>query len=459
MTEPRRKVLEPLVQHIGRRLTLKQAANGTFIIGGGWPARREERSGALLDDLGERRRQRRRRCPRHAGLRDVRVVRMWTGVMAFTADLQPVRRTSSASLPGYFMCIATTGFTLSPLIAQMLAAQHRPRRAAARRVRTRPERSLHESQRRELAAATGPRARRPFREDESYDPDAHRALIDWYSGQGLHGVLINGTTGEWFSQTTDERKLVAETAIEAVGGPDDGRDRLHRLHRARGRRSYARHAVAAGADGVESTAPPYVKPFDDEIVAYYEELAAATDAPLMVYNWVHGTAVDMTAELVLRLAEIDTIVSLKDSTPNQEQFFETASAVVDRLRVFGPYMSTEGYAQLKAARRRRLHRRRHASSARPTRSSGRTTGAGDDEACLAHARRTEELFPRLWLPGGWAGQVRRLPEPAEGDHEDARSARRRAAPPAAAGRRPAESLGEIRAVLVEFGLLQEHAAA
>src|SRR5262249_7193762 len=43
VTEPRRKVLEPLVQHIGRRLTLKQAANGTFIIGGGWPARPEER--------------------------------------------------------------------------------------------------------------------------------------------------------------------------------------------------------------------------------------------------------------------------------------------------------------------------------------------------------------------------------------------------------------------------------
>ncbi len=38
VTEPRPKVLEPLVQHIGRRLTLKQAENGTFIIGGGWPA-------------------------------------------------------------------------------------------------------------------------------------------------------------------------------------------------------------------------------------------------------------------------------------------------------------------------------------------------------------------------------------------------------------------------------------
>ena len=41
VTEPREQVLVPMVQHIGRRLTLKQCANGTFIIGGGWPSRAE----------------------------------------------------------------------------------------------------------------------------------------------------------------------------------------------------------------------------------------------------------------------------------------------------------------------------------------------------------------------------------------------------------------------------------
>ena len=56
----------------------------------------------------------------------------------------------------------------------------------------------------------------PFHADGSYDADLHRALLDWYAGQGLHGVLVNGTTGEWFSQTPEERKLVAATAIDAV---------------------------------------------------------------------------------------------------------------------------------------------------------------------------------------------------------------------------------------------------
>ena len=58
----------------------------------------------------------------------------------------------------------------------------------------------------------------PFAPDESYDAESHRELLEWYIDQGLHGVLINGTTGEWFSQSTDERMQVAENAIEAVGG-------------------------------------------------------------------------------------------------------------------------------------------------------------------------------------------------------------------------------------------------
>ena len=58
----------------------------------------------------------------------------------------------------------------------------------------------------------------PFRADESYDAEAHRELLEWYIGQGFHGTLINGTTGEWFSQSTEERMTVAENAIDAVAG-------------------------------------------------------------------------------------------------------------------------------------------------------------------------------------------------------------------------------------------------
>jgi len=120
VTEPRERMLTPMLQHIGRRLTLKQASNGTFIIGGGWPARDEPEP-----------RRNSVRWSSAAGnaavalsvlpsLKDVRITHMWTGVIAFTDDLNPILG-EFGSLPGYFVCVASTGFTLGPLVARELA--------------------------------------------------------------------------------------------------------------------------------------------------------------------------------------------------------------------------------------------------------------------------------------------------------------------------------------------------
>jgi glycine/D-amino acid oxidase-like deaminating enzyme len=120
VTEPRERLLTPMIQHIGRRLTLKQAANGTFIIGGGWPARPEPSPKRYSV-----------RWPSAAGntavavavmpmLKDVRIIHMWTGVMAFTDDFNPIVG-EYRSLPGYYMCVVSTGFTLGPMVARLLA--------------------------------------------------------------------------------------------------------------------------------------------------------------------------------------------------------------------------------------------------------------------------------------------------------------------------------------------------
>jgi len=120
VTEPRERMLTPFVQHIGRRLTLKQAGNGTFIIGGGWPARPQRppaRYSVRWDSAAGNTAVAVRVLP---ALRDVRVMHMWTGVIAFTDDLLPVVG-ADRRLPGYYLCLASTGFTLGPIIARMLA--------------------------------------------------------------------------------------------------------------------------------------------------------------------------------------------------------------------------------------------------------------------------------------------------------------------------------------------------
>ena len=120
VTEPRERLLTPLVQHIGRRLTLKQSANNTFIIGGGWPAlavgdggRYRTVWGSAAGNLAVAARV----VPALAG---VRLLRTWSGALAFTDDLEPLVGASRRQ-PGYFTCMATTGFTLGPLMARLLA--------------------------------------------------------------------------------------------------------------------------------------------------------------------------------------------------------------------------------------------------------------------------------------------------------------------------------------------------
>ena len=242
----------------------------------------------------------------------------------------------------------------------------------------------------------------PFAEDESFAPDLMRELLDCYVSQGLHGVLINGTAGEWFSQTPQERRAVARTAIEHVAG------RMTVVIgctacTAREVAELGRDAMDAGADGISSTPPPYAKTSPDETVAFFTDIARALPAPMMVYNWPHGTSVDIGPELAARLANVDTVVAIKDSTPNVEQFHQTVRTVVGRVRMFGQFMSTHGYERMCR------------DGGDGTIGGGTIFGApdpqfweahwrGDRERCLAHARRIDRLFPRLWVNGGSAGR-------------------------------------------------------
>jgi dihydrodipicolinate synthase/N-acetylneuraminate lyase len=243
----------------------------------------------------------------------------------------------------------------------------------------------------------------PYGERGEFEPDLLRALLDYYIGEGVHGVLINGTTGEWFSQSDEERRQVAETAIEHTAG------RMTVVvgctaYTAKAVTEFARHVMAAGADGFATTPPPYCRPLPDETVAFYTDISRALpDAPMMVYNWPHGTSVEIASDLADRLVEIDTVVALKDSTPNFGQFVETTKTVVDRVRVFGPFMTSEGLAAL------------NAWGGDGTIGGGTIFGApdvefweahwrGDQETARAHAARTDRLFEKLWLPGGWAGR-------------------------------------------------------
>ncbi|MGH3261092.1 MAG: dihydrodipicolinate synthase family protein [Trebonia sp.] len=243
----------------------------------------------------------------------------------------------------------------------------------------------------------------PYGEAGELRLDLLESLIEHYIAHGLHGILINGTTGEWFSQTAAERRTVAQTAIACVA------DRIPVViscsdYTAAAVIELAEHAMSIGASGFAASAPAYSRPLDSEIVAFYEDISSALPAaPLMLYNWPSGTNVDFSPELCATLVDIESVVALKNSTGDFERFTESTRLVIDRARVFGPFMGSAGYRTLtEIGGDGFIGGGAILDEADPRFWDAHWTG--DTAYCEAHAARTDRIFDRLWLPGGWRGR-------------------------------------------------------
>ncbi|SCL70755.1 4-hydroxy-tetrahydrodipicolinate synthase [Micromonospora citrea] len=174
----------------------------------------------------------------------------------------------------------------------------------------------------------------PFTATGELDLVAWPVQLDWLAAERLHGIIVGGTTGEWFSLSEQERAALFRAAADRVG------DRLTVLG---GCNAYTpaeaiRHAEAArdaGLHGILLTPPPYVVPTRSEIVAFYRTVSEAVDIPLCVYNWPRGTGVDLDADLLLELSALDTVVAVKNSTPDFGGFVRGLVALRHRVRYFG----------------------------------------------------------------------------------------------------------------------------
>lgn len=290
----------------------------------------------------------------------------------------------------------------------------------------------------------------PFTESGELDLATLRALVEHYVTEGMHGIVVNGTCGEWFSQNADERRVVAEATVAQAAG------RMKVLvgctaYTAKETAEFARHALKAGADGVLASPPPYAKLFPNEVIAFYEDLNALVDGPIAVYNWPHGSGIDIDTELADKLADIDQIVAIKDSTPDGDQFFATSRKVRDRVRVFGPYMTARGVEELRTEGGDGTVGG-GSLFGRPDPQFWESYWRGDFAPLAGHAEAGDRLFEKLWLPGGWAGKYGAY-------QSQLKALMTMLGQPAGHVRRPRlpvtdpASLATMKAVLVEEGLL------
>ena len=241
----------------------------------------------------------------------------------------------------------------------------------------------------------------PFKENGDLDLDSLAILIEWYLARNMHGLFINGTSGEWFSQSINERKIVAESVLKQVAGRVPVVIGVTTFT-AKESSILGEHAMTHGAAGICSSSPAYAKTLPDETVAYFKDLSNAVRAPLMIYNWPPGTGIEIEGDLAQRIADLEYVVAFKDSTGDVEQFRATTKRLIHQVRIFGNFMTTSGFEFLQA----------HGGDG--TIGGGSIFGAsdpqfwedfwnGDLDKSAKHAASTDLLLAGLWAPGGWRG--------------------------------------------------------
>lgn len=154
----------------------------------------------------------------------------------------------------------------------------------------------------------------PFR-DGKVDEEGFRALVDWQIDNGSAALVPCGTTGESATLSFDEHYRVIEICIEAAAGRVPVIAGCGSNDTATAVRHIA-FAEKAGAAAALVVAPYYNRPNQDGIFAHYAHLAEVSDLPIILYNVPGRTVTDILPETVARLAELPTIVGIKDASGN-----------------------------------------------------------------------------------------------------------------------------------------------
>jgi len=172
----------------------------------------------------------------------------------------------------------------------------------------------------------------PFRNGK-VDYAALEKIIALQIESGISGLVPCGSTGESATLTHDEHTEVVRFVVKTVAGrvPVIAGTGSNSTTEAV---SLTRGAKEAGADAALLISPYYNKPTQDGIYAHYEKIAEETQFPLIVYNIPGRTGSKIEPATIARLADVDHIVGLKESTGSLDDVQEVARLCGDRLEIY-----------------------------------------------------------------------------------------------------------------------------
>ncbi len=152
----------------------------------------------------------------------------------------------------------------------------------------------------------------PF-DGDAVDYDAFARFVEFQIGEGSHGLVPVGTTGESPVLTHDEHEKVVEACIKiargrvpviAGAGSNSTREAV----------ALARHAEKAGANAVLVVTPYYNKPTQEGLYLHFKAVNDAINIPIYIYNIPSRSVIDMSVATMARLAKLPNIKGVKDAT-------------------------------------------------------------------------------------------------------------------------------------------------
>jgi 4-hydroxy-tetrahydrodipicolinate synthase len=168
----------------------------------------------------------------------------------------------------------------------------------------------------------------PVDEDENVDVEGLKRVIDHVIDGGVHGVFVMGSNGEFYALDFENQKLAIETTVRHVAGrvpvyAGTGAITTRECIKA------VKMAEEAGADAVSVLTPMFINPSEKEMYAHFEAIANSTSLPIILYNNPGKTTNNISVGLLKRLAEIENIVGIKNTSLDFSQTVEYIDATRD----------------------------------------------------------------------------------------------------------------------------------
>ena len=173
----------------------------------------------------------------------------------------------------------------------------------------------------------------PMNEELQVDYESARNLAQYLIKHGSDGIVVCGTTGESPTLTDEEKVRLFKVVKAAVGSSG-------KVIAGVGSNSTAAsvelgiRAVTTGVDGVLVVVPYYNKPSQQGIYRHFEAIAKSVDLPIMLYNVPGRTGSNLLPMTVKKLAQLPSIVSIKESAGSMDQVSELKRILPPEFTVY-----------------------------------------------------------------------------------------------------------------------------